>query len=155
MTWVIWRQYRVTAAIAGAILAAFAVLFLITGLQDAARWHAALASCARNATCGDLGQVVSLTTGPVDGPVYTLTILTLAVPLLFGMFWGSPAVARERETATVQFAWTQSVTRRTARNTPAVTASAGSDRPISVPAAMPSATANTAYPIGAMPWRSK
>ena len=45
MTWVIWRQYRVGAAIAGAILAAFAVLFLITGLQDAARWHAALASC--------------------------------------------------------------------------------------------------------------
>ena len=39
MTWVIWRQYRVTAAIAGAILAAFAVLFLITGLQDATRWR--------------------------------------------------------------------------------------------------------------------
>jgi ABC-type transport system involved in multi-copper enzyme maturation permease subunit len=112
MTWVIWRQYRVTAAIAGAILAAFAVLFLITGLQDATRWHAALASCAKDRTCGNLSQLVSLTTGPVDGPVYTLTILTLAVPLLFGMFWGSPAVAGERETGTVQFAWTQSVTRR-------------------------------------------
>jgi len=60
----------------------------------------------------NLSQIVSLTTGPVDGPVYTLTILSLAVPLLFGMFWGSPAVARERETGTVQFAWTQSVTRR-------------------------------------------
>jgi hypothetical protein len=108
MTWVIWRQYRVTAAIAGAILAAFAVLFLITGLHDAARWHAALASCAKNGTCGNLAQTVSLD----GGPVYALTILTLAVPLLFGMFWGGPAVARERETATVQFAWTQSVTRR-------------------------------------------
>ena len=108
MTWVIWRQYRASAAIAGAILAAFAVLFLITGLQDAARWHTVLANCAKNGTCGNLAQTVSLGSGPVIG----LTVLTLAVPLLLGMFWGSPAVARERETGTVQFAWTQSVTRR-------------------------------------------
>jgi len=107
MTWVIWRQYRATAAIAGAILAAFAVLLLITGLQDAARWHAALASCAKDGTCGNLAQTVSLGSGLLTA----LTTLTLAVPLLFGMFWGSPAVARERETGTVQFAWTQSVTR--------------------------------------------
>ena len=106
MTWLIWRQYRVTAAIAGAILAAFAVLLLITGLQDAARWHAALATCAKDGTCGNLSQTV-----PLGGNVYALTILTLAVPLLLGMFWGGPAVARERETGTVQFAWTQSVTR--------------------------------------------
>jgi len=108
VTWVISRQYRATAAIAGAILAAFAILLLITGLQDAARWHAALANCAKNGTCGSLSQTVSLRSGPLD----TLTVLTLAVPLLFGMFWGGPAVARERETATVQFAWTRSVTRR-------------------------------------------
>jgi len=107
MTWVIWRQYRVTAAIAGAILAAFAVLLLITGLQDAARWHAALVTCAKDATCASLAQTVSLGGGAWGA----LTMLTLAVPLLFGMFWGGPAVARERETGTVQFAWTQSVTR--------------------------------------------
>jgi len=107
MTWVIWRQYRVTAAIAGAVLAAFAVLLLITGLQDAAHWHAALASCAKDDTCAGLAQTVSLGGGPWGA----LTILTLAVPLLFGMFWGAPAVARERETGTLQFAWTQTVTR--------------------------------------------
>lgn len=108
MTWVIWRQYRVTAAIAGAILAAFAVLLLITGLQDAARWHAALVTCAKDGTCGNLSHTVSLGSGPLRA----LTMLSLAVPLLVGMFWGSPAVARERETGTVQFAWMQSVTRR-------------------------------------------
>jgi hypothetical protein len=107
MTWVLWRQYRGTAAIAGAVLAAFAVLFLITGLQDAAQWHTALANCAKDGTCGSLARTVSLG----SGPVHALTFLTLAVPLLFGMFWGGPAVARERETGTVQFAWTQSVTR--------------------------------------------
>jgi len=108
LTWVLWRQHRATAAIAGTILAAFAILFLITGLHQAAQWHAALVNCAKDGTCGDLSQTVSLG----SGPVYALTILTLAVPLLFGMFWGSPAVAREREAGTVQFAWTQSVTRR-------------------------------------------
>jgi hypothetical protein len=108
MTWVIWRQYRGAAARAGGILAAFAVLFLITGLLDAAHWHTALVNCAKGGTCGDLARTVSLG----SGPVHALTFLTLAVPLLFGMFWGSPAVAGERETATVQFAWTQSITRR-------------------------------------------
>jgi hypothetical protein len=108
VTWVIWRQYRGTATIAGVLLAAFAVLLLITGLQDATRWHAALVSCAKDGTCGSLSQTLSLGTGALRA----LTVLTLAVPLLFGMFWGSPAVARERETGTVEFAWTQSVTRR-------------------------------------------
>jgi hypothetical protein len=117
MTWVMWRQYRGNAAIAGALLAAFATLMLITGLQQDARWHAALVACARHHTCGSLSQTLSLsaTSGQApwqSGPVGFFIMLTLAVPLLFGMFWGSPAVARERETGTVQFAWTQSVTRR-------------------------------------------
>jgi ABC-type transport system involved in multi-copper enzyme maturation permease subunit len=108
MSWVIWRHYRSTAAIAGALFAAFAVLLLVTGLQDVARWHSALDTCAKNGTCGSLSQTLSLGTGALR----VLTVLTLAVPLLFGMFWGSPAVARERETGTLQFAFAQSVTRR-------------------------------------------
>ena len=33
------------------------------------------------------------------------------MPLLPGLFWGAPLVARELETGTNQFAWTQSITR--------------------------------------------
>jgi ABC-type multidrug transport system ATPase subunit len=38
-------------------------------------------------------------------------------PVLIGMFWGAPLVARELETGTFRLAWTQSVT-RTARPDP-------------------------------------
>lgn len=109
MTWVIWRQYRTAAVVAGALLAAFAILLLVTGLEDAARWHAAIVTCTKDGTCGSLGQSVSLSTTLLN----TLTMLVLlAVPVVIGMFCGGPAVARERETGTTQFAWTQSVTRR-------------------------------------------
>jgi hypothetical protein len=64
--------------------------------------------CAKDGTCANLSQTVSLGSGPLN----TVAVLPLAVPLVFGMFWGGPAVARERETGTMQMAWTQSVTWR-------------------------------------------
>jgi hypothetical protein len=109
MTWVIWRQYRVTAAIATGLLAAFGVLVLVTGLRMAAQWHADLVACAKTNSCGTLSNTVSLGRGPVGTVVFLVVIL---VPLVIGMFWGAPAVAREQETGTIQFAWVQSVTRR-------------------------------------------
>lgn len=109
MTWVVWRQYRLTAAIAGALLAAFGVLVLVTGLVMAAQWHADLVACAKTSSCGALSNTVSLGRGPVGTVVFLVVIL---VPLVIGMFWGAPAVAREQETGTLQYAWVQSVTRR-------------------------------------------
>jgi hypothetical protein len=40
------------------------------------------------------------------------TSVSLYLPLLLGMFWGAPLLARELEHGTHQLAWTQSVTRR-------------------------------------------
>jgi hypothetical protein len=100
MTWIIWRQYRVGVAIFGTVLAAIAVVLLITGLGMASQYHAAVAG----KTTG------SLSLG--GGAAGALTILTMAVPLVAGMFWGAPTVARELESGTSTFAWTQSVTRR-------------------------------------------
>ena len=58
MTWVTWRQYRYQGALAAALLAALAVVLLVTGLHAAHVWHSALAGCAKNGTCGSLaGQV--------------------------------------------------------------------------------------------------
>jgi hypothetical protein len=109
MTWVTWQQYRYQAAFAAALLAALAVVLLLTGLHAAAVWHSALTQCAKNGTCASLpGSNLSLTS-----PTFmTLVVFTTAVPVLPGLFWGAPAVASELETGTHQFAWTQSITRR-------------------------------------------
>ena len=108
MTWLVWRQHRNQAYRAAAVLAAFAVLLLITGRQMASQYHSALTSCAVSHTCGNLAN--SLTLG---GPLLSLLVtLTVVVPCLLGVFWGGPLVAREFETGTSQFAWMQSVTRR-------------------------------------------
>ncbi len=109
MTWVTWRLYRSQGALSAALLAALAVLLLITGLHAAQVWHSALAGCAKDGTCANLaGSPLSLSSTGVAFVV----LATTAVPLLPGLFWGAPMVARELETGTSQFAWTQGITRR-------------------------------------------
>src|SRR6202453_4384631 len=107
MTWLVWRQYRMQAAIAGALLAAFALVLLVTGTQMASQWHTALSACTADRSCSSL--VNSLSLG--NHGVYDLTILSLIVPGVIGLLIGAPLVAGEVETGTSNFAWTQSVTR--------------------------------------------
>jgi hypothetical protein len=107
MSWLVWRQYRMQAAIAGGLLAAFALLLLATGAQMASQWHSALSACTADNSCGSL--VNSLSLG--NHAVYDLTIFSLAVPGVIGLLIGAPVVASEVETGTSNFAWTQSVTR--------------------------------------------
>jgi hypothetical protein len=108
MTWVVWRQYRGQAAIAAALLAALAVLLLITGLQMASQWHSALVACTASRSCASLQNTLFLGNHAVG----FLVIMTEGVPALFGLFWGAPLVAAELEAHTNQFAWVQSITRR-------------------------------------------
>jgi hypothetical protein len=107
MTWLVWRQHRNQAYIAAAALAAFAVLLLITGHQMASQYRSAFASCSASHACGNLASGLILGTPGVS----LLVTLTVVVPCLLGAFWGGPLVAREFETGTSQFAWTQSITR--------------------------------------------
>jgi len=107
MTWITWRQYRYQSAIATGLLAAVAVVVLISGSHAASVWHSVLHRCGTGQCGGLFGSSTSL-----DGPVINaLVVATAAVPLLPGLLWGAPMVAHELETKTNQFAWTQSVTR--------------------------------------------
>jgi hypothetical protein len=100
MVWVTWRQHRAALAGLAALLGAFAVYLWITGLQlhhaEAAYCHPASSlACAVNFTgrYGITGNIVS--------------IFLQAVPALIGAFVGAPVLARELETGTFRFAWTQ------------------------------------------------
>ncbi len=108
MTWLVWRQYRLQAAIAALVLAAFAAIMLITGFQMAAQWHTMLASCTASGTCGTL-QVGGAPLGSVLG--HDFAILSMLAPALFGALVGAPLVAHEFEARTTDFVWAQSITR--------------------------------------------
>jgi hypothetical protein len=103
MTWLVWRQYRLQFVLGAALLAAFAVLIVITGVQAADQWHAAQA-CVASHGCQNLFLG--------SHAVGFLVISTLGAPVLVGLFWGAPLVAAESEAGTTHFAWMQSVTRR-------------------------------------------
>ncbi len=109
MTWLVWRQYRWQAAIAALVLAVFAAVLIVTGLQMAAQWHSILAGCSANGTCGTIGQGPGQSLGGVLG--HDFAILSLMAPALFGLLVGAPLVASELESRSSEFAWAQSITR--------------------------------------------
>jgi hypothetical protein len=105
VTWLTWRQYRMSTVISAALLAAFAVLVVITGRNMAAQFHDAFGSCLATSTCRFPNDNIGLGGGPLG----FIIEFTLAVPAVLGMFIGAPLVAREIETGTGQFSWTQAV----------------------------------------------
>jgi hypothetical protein len=104
----IWRLHRSQALFATGALAAFVVILLITGVVMADDYHRFLATCGLTQSCsGGQGQLYS-----GDGAIFDIVNLTIVVPLLFGLFWGAPLVAKELEDGTHNLVWTQGVTRR-------------------------------------------
>jgi hypothetical protein len=102
-----WRLHRRQLAFAAGALGVVAVVLVVTGLRMHANYHDALLTCTRTGTCADLAD--TLFQG--DGFIFDLVLATVAIPLLFGMFWGAPMVSREVEERTHDLVWTQSVSR--------------------------------------------
>jgi hypothetical protein len=129
MAWVTWRQHRFALAGVAAMLGVAATYLLITGLQMH-RAYAAVAAChpAGKGICQQLAGNFLNTYAPGVGPVLGLLQV---IPALIGAFVAAPVLARELETGTFRYAWTQGFGRARwaiAKLTPlavAVTAAAG------------------------------
>ena len=97
MNWFAWRQQRKQFMLIGVLLALFAALAIPTGLHF---WHAyqhTVASCAQNPatpSCSDLNSNLFQTA--IDQLLFhLLPLMVVLMPLVLGMFWGAPFLAKE------------------------------------------------------------
>jgi hypothetical protein len=104
MGWVTWRQHRVTLAVVAVFLGALAVALWLAGRQLRSAHAAAIAACHPASSLACPNMVIAF-----DGTNDFLANggILQAVPVLIGAFVGAPLLARELETGTFRYAWTQ------------------------------------------------
>ena len=103
MAWVTWRQHRAALYGMAVFIGALAVYMWTTGVH-LHHAYAAATAChpASSLACGALASNFNSIGGSLAGG-YPLQ----AVPALIGAFVGAPVLARELETGTFRYAWTQ------------------------------------------------
>jgi len=109
MAWITWRQHRLTLAGVGVLFGSAAAYVLITGLRMH-RDYAAVVACrpADSDLCQRVANDFANSYAPGAG---TTAGLLLALPALIGAFAGAPLLAREFDTGTFRYAWTQGIGR--------------------------------------------
>jgi hypothetical protein len=113
MAWVTWRQQRATLISVPAVLAAVAVFLVIFGLK-VHHDYAALVHCPlvdgqnESQTCVQAFSHFNSADWPLGN---ACAILIQLAPVLIGAFAGAPLLARELETGTYRYAWTQGLGR--------------------------------------------
>ncbi|MET8352385.1 MULTISPECIES: transporter [unclassified Micromonospora] len=119
MIWLTWRQHRKQAFFTLLGFAALAALMVPIGLSMRHTYaDLGLADCARQLADPN---VAAATRDGCDagfhrfsnryGSLNLVAVLLLTLPVLVGLFWGAPLVAREVEHGTHRFVWTQGVGR--------------------------------------------
>jgi hypothetical protein len=118
MTWLVWRQHRKQVLVLFIALAALAAVLIPTGRQ-ARRAIAAYQRCLDGLGTADLVASSRAEACQALSDKFAAThtswayagILLLFLPLVVGLFWGAPLVAREVEQGTHRMVWTQGVSR--------------------------------------------
>jgi ABC-type transport system involved in multi-copper enzyme maturation permease subunit len=119
MIWLTWRQHRKQALFTAIALVALAALMVPTGLQ----MRHVFVSSGLSACLASLGNAELISGQGIDchaltnqfqnqfGVLTFVGILFVLLPLLVGLFFGAPLVAREVEHHTHLLVWTQGVSR--------------------------------------------
>jgi hypothetical protein len=102
MAWVTWRQHRIALTGVAALLGALAVWLWLAGLH---LHHAYAAATACHPASSDACQ--TLLSNVNSASATAIAALLQVVPALIGAFVGAPVLARELETGTFRYAWTQ------------------------------------------------
>jgi hypothetical protein len=103
MAWVTWRHHRIALGGVALFLGALAVWLWLTGLQVHQAYAAAIACRPVGSTaCTELILDFHMTGGILKGG-----FVLQPVPALIGAFVGPLVLARELETGTFRYAWTQ------------------------------------------------
>ena len=103
MIWLTWRQHRRQALFTLLALAVLAAFVVPTGVA----MHRAVAGLGGNRSGPAFDDFANS-----YGSLALVAVLLLVVPLLVGLFWGAPVVAREVEQGTHRMIWTQGISRR-------------------------------------------
>jgi ABC-type transport system involved in multi-copper enzyme maturation permease subunit len=109
MLWVTWRQHRATLISLPAVFGVLAVVMVVEGLSIHHDW-AVLRACGSSTslTC----QAMSGRFGGTDWLIANgVNIVLNLAPALIGVFAGVPLLARDLETGTYRYTWTQGIGR--------------------------------------------
>ncbi|MGO8961512.1 MAG: hypothetical protein ACLQFR_29695 [Streptosporangiaceae bacterium] len=105
MAWVTWRQHRLALGGVAALFGVAALYLLIAGMQMH-HAYAAVAAChpAGSGSCRQVAGNFLNTYAPAVG--WVLGLLQV-IPALIGAFVGAPLLARDLESGTFRYTWTQ------------------------------------------------
>jgi hypothetical protein len=101
-------QLRVHMVVAVLALGVIAAVFAFTGPDLAEIYQDTVENCAATNDCDEARHAMLEHHSSIR---MWFGLLVVAVPVLLGVFWGAPLIAREFENETIKVAWSQSITR--------------------------------------------
>ncbi len=113
MNWFLWRQHRKNFLVIGILLALYTALVIPTGLHFWHTYQHALTACAQNPADPNCSEPqLGLFQSSTDQLLFHLLPVTiLFLPIVLGIFWGAPLLAREYAEGTNGLVWTQGTSR--------------------------------------------